>query len=167
MNRCERSSQRKLCQNGKSVQHVLLVYVGKCPHISNWRWFAEIITTLTKGVRWCVVALSSVLLLRVFPSLSTLQSMSGIEVDAEIPTLFNEIKLRATHKWVTFRIENKKKVVVDQKGDPCSTTDKETDKGCFGELAAVLGDEPRYILYDFGFTNKEHRKIGKLAFIFW
>ena len=97
-----------------------------------------------------------------------LQSMSGIEVDAEIPTVFNDMKLRNTHKYVTFKIENKKKVVVDEKANPCCTTDKDADKACFDELAAKLvPKEPRYILYDFGFTNKEGRKINKIAFIFW
>ena len=77
------------------------------------------------------------------------------------------MKLRSTHKWATFKIENKKKVVEDEKGDPCKTESKEEDKTCFDELGEKLGKEPRYILYDFGFTNKEGRKINKLAFIFW
>ncbi len=93
--------------------------------------------------------------------------MSGIEVDDEIPSLFNEMKLRSTHKWATFKIENKKKVVVDVLGDPCKTEDKEADKIQFDELKGKLTKEPRYILYDFGFTNSEGRKIGKLGFIFW
>lgn len=93
--------------------------------------------------------------------------MSGIEVDPEITTLFNDMKLRQTHKWATFKIEGKKKVVVDQKGDPKKTEDFETDKACFAELKALLTNEPRYILYDFGFTLKDGRKITKMCFIFW
>ncbi len=93
--------------------------------------------------------------------------MSGIEVDSEIPTLFNEMKLRSTHKYATFKIENKKKVVVDQVGEQNKTEDTEEDEKCFEELKIKLAKEPRYILYDFGFTNKEGRKIQKLAFIFW
>ena len=94
-------------------------------------------------------------------------SMSGIEVDPEIPTLFNEMKLRSTHKWATFKIENKKKVIKDVTGDPKKTESFEDDKECFMELKGKLTNEPRYILYDFGFTNKEGRKINKMAFIFW
>ena len=93
--------------------------------------------------------------------------MSGIEVDSEITTLFNDMKLRSTHKYATFKIENKKKVVLDASADPCKTEDKAADKEQFEALGALLGKEPRYILYDFGFTNKEGRIINKLAFIFW
>ena len=93
--------------------------------------------------------------------------MSGIEVDSEIPTLFNEMKLRSIHKYATFKIENKKKVVVDNLADPCKTENKDDDKVQFNALGETLLKEPRYVLYDFGFTNKEGRIINKLAFIFW
>lgn len=93
--------------------------------------------------------------------------MSGIEVSADVSTLFNEIKLRSTNKYALFKIENKKKVVVDVTGDPCPTEDRDLDKVEFDKLSALLTREPRYILYDFGFTNKEGRKISKIAFIFW
>lgn len=96
-----------------------------------------------------------------------MQSMSGIEIDPEITTLFNDMKLRSTHKFITFKIENKKKVIVDVKGDPCPTESTEEDKAQFGILGDLLTKEPRYVLYDFGFTNKEGRKINKIAFIFW
>ena len=88
-------------------------------------------------------------------------------MDPDGPTLFNEMKLRAVHKYATFKIKNKKEVVVDEKADPNKTEDKEADKVCFDELKAKMTQEPRYILYDFGFTNLEGRKINKLAFIFW
>ena len=93
--------------------------------------------------------------------------MSGIETDPDVTTEFNEMKLRQTHKFMTFKIEKKKKIVVDQKGEPLKTESKEEDKEAFKVMTALLEKEPRYILYDFGFTNKEGRKIGKIAFIFW
>ena len=98
--------------------------------------------------------------------------MSGIEVDAVIPELFNDIKMKHKHKWATFKIENKKKIVVDQLGDPKTTETKEDDQKCFEDLKEVLVSdelkkEPRYVLFDFGFTNEEGRKLQKLAFIFW
>ena len=93
--------------------------------------------------------------------------MSGIEVDPDIVSLFNDMKLRSVNKYATFKIVNKKKVEVDAKGDPAKTEDKGDDKDKFAELGELLTNEPRYILYDFGFTNKEGRKINKLAFIFW
>ncbi len=88
-------------------------------------------------------------------------------MEAGIPELFNEMKLRSIHKYMAFKIENKKKVVLDFAGDPKTTEDKESDKVCFDELKSRMTKEPRYILYDFGFTNKEGRLIKKIAFIFW
>ena len=73
-------------------------------------------------------------------------SMSGIEVDASIAPLYNEMKLRSIHKYITFKIENKKKVVVDIKGDPNKTETKEEDKVFFEEMTSHLTSEPRYIL---------------------
>ena len=104
---------------------------------------------------------------RCIPDHSLPQALSGIEIDSEIPTLFNEMKLRSTHKYATFKIEAKKKVTIDVTGDPKATDTKEKDKESFEELKSHLTNEPRYILYDFGFTNKEGRLINKLAFIFW
>ena len=94
-------------------------------------------------------------------------SMSGIAVDPAVTALFNEIKLRSTHKWATFKIVDKKNVEVDEKGDRCITETPEEDKAQFDILMSKMTKEPRYCLYDFGFTNKEGRKINKLAFIFW
>ncbi len=94
--------------------------------------------------------------------------MSGIELDPEIVSLYNEIKLKKVHKWVTYRIEKKKKIVIDQRGEKNKTDNKEDDKAEFDKLKGLLDiKEPRFILYDFGFTNKEGRNIEKLAFIFW
>jgi hypothetical protein len=93
--------------------------------------------------------------------------MSGIAVDPAVTALFNEIKLRSTHKWATFKIVDKKNVEVDEKGDRCITETPEEDKAQFDILMSKMTKEPRYCLYDFGFTNKEGRKINKLAFIFW
>ena len=93
--------------------------------------------------------------------------MSGIEVNADVLSIFNDMKLRQIHKYATFKIVGKKTVQVDSKGEPEKTEDKDADKRRFDELKGLLGKEPRYILYDFGFTNSEGRIIQKLAFIFW
>ena len=93
--------------------------------------------------------------------------MSGIEIDPEISTLFNDVKLRKSNKYIFFKIQDKKRIIVDKLGDPCHTEDKESDGAQFSQLSECLTKEPRYILYDFSFTNKEGRKIQKLAFLFW
>ena len=96
------------------------------------------------------------------------QSMSGIEIDGDIPTLFNDMKLKSTHKYALFKIEGKKKIVLDECGDPKSTGSREEDKACFVEMMAKLTNEPRYILYDFDFPmKKDGRTLKKLGFIFW
>ena len=93
------------------------------------------------------------------------QPTSGIEIDPEIATLFNGIKLRKTHKWATFKIENK--IVIDELGDPCTTENNEEDKAAYAKMMDTLSNEPRYILYDFGVSLKDGKKFSKLAFIFW
>ena len=100
--------------------------------------------------------------------LIVMQAMSGIEVDSEIPALFNEMKLKHTQKWATFKIEGKKKIITDENGEKCETDTLEDDKEQFQVLKEKLKvlKEPRYVLYDFRFTNKEGRIINKLAFIF-
>ena len=93
--------------------------------------------------------------------------MSGVQLDAEINGLFDDMKLRSTHKFAFFKIEGKKKIVVDVCGDPCKTEAKEEDEAQFNRMKEQLSNEPRYILYDFGFLKKDGRKVNKLAFIFW
>ena len=93
--------------------------------------------------------------------------MSGIKVDQETTDLYNEMTLRHSYKYATFKIEGKKVIVPDVKGDANHTVNAEDDKVCFDALKVLLTREPRYIVYDFGFTNKEGRQISKIGFIFW
>ena len=81
--------------------------------------------------------------------------MSGVQVDAEINGLFNDMKMRSTHKFVFFNIEGKKKIVADVCGNPCKTETKEEDEAQFNRMKEQLTNEPRYILYDFGFMKKD------------
>lgn len=94
--------------------------------------------------------------------------MSGIETDDDVKPTFEEMKQGHKFKWMTFKIRDKKKIVVDKKCEHGKkTTTKEEDKARFEELKAEFTKEPVYAVYDFGFTNKEGRQIEKLAFIFW
>lgn len=95
--------------------------------------------------------------------------MSGIAIDEEVTTVYNDVKMKQTNKYVTFRIEKEKTVVVDEKADSCKTEEREVDKKQFDALKEKLVElnEPRYVIYDFGFTAKGGRKLSKLAFIFW
>lgn len=96
-----------------------------------------------------------------------MQSMSGIETADDVKPTFDDLKKGHKHKWITFKIKNKKQIVVDEKGDPAKTTTKEDDKAEFEKLKVKFTKEPVYAVYDFGFTNNEGRLIEKLAFIFW
>ena len=93
--------------------------------------------------------------------------MSGIEVEPDCTALYNDMKLRSIHKYATFKIENKKRIVIDILGDPAKTESKEDDEILFDQLKSTLTLEPRYILYEFGFTNSRGKQVQKLAFIFW
>ena len=96
--------------------------------------------------------------------------MSGVEISSEITTLFNDMKLKHTHKWATFKIsDDKKRIEIDQVGDAKQTVTKEEDKEAFQELEAQLQEQPRYALYDFRFVSKSKsdRVLEKLYFIVW
>ena len=93
-------------------------------------------------------------------------SVGGVEISPEVESLYNEINNSSTNKYATFKIENRK-VVVDVKGDPKATKTKEEDKVCLQEMVNHLQSEPRYGLYDFGFTTTSGRQIDKLVFIYW
>lgn len=76
------------------------------------------------------------------------------------------MKIRSSHKYAIFKIENNKKIVIDYTSEPKETETKEDDRTWFEKLKEKLGDEPRYILYDFGFEDN-FIIIKKLVFIFW
>ena len=105
----------------------------------------------------------------IFAFLHTLQAMSGVEIDQEVVTVYEDVKLRKTHKWMTFKIsDDKKKVEIDQRGEKITTESKEEDKAFFNTFTAQhFKDEPRYAVYDFRFTNKEKRVIESICFICW
>ena len=67
-----------------------------------------------------------------------MQAMYEIEIDGEVATLYNKMKLRSTQKWATFKIEGRKKIMVDKKSDPCKTETPEDDKAHFEEMKQQL-----------------------------
>lgn len=80
------------------------------------------------------------------------------------------MKYRSSDKYITFKIEQRKTIMVDYRSGPKSTTTKEEDEESFQELVARLQsiNEPRYALYNFGFkSSTDEREIMKIALIFW
>lgn len=97
---------------------------------------------------------------------------SGIEVSSEVSELYSNVKLkREAYKYVIFHIENQKAITTFKLGPKLErdTESKEEDRVHFEELKAELLErkEPRYVIYDFGFTSAEGRKLHKIAFIFY
>ncbi|XP_038065693.1 cofilin-like [Patiria miniata] len=85
-------------------------------------------------------------------------AMSGITVDDEVGTVFQEMKLRREFRWAIFKIKDNKSVVLDTKATG--------DQG-FTELYASLKEsgEPRYALYDV--PQELGVRSDKLVFLFW
>lgn len=98
-------------------------------------------------------------------------AMSGINVEQEVVDIFQLIKNKKGPKFVAFRLSNNKKSVIvdhDIKGEKIKTTDVEEDKKHFQKLLDMQKDEePRYIIYDFGFKQEDGKINEKLAFISW
>ena len=82
------------------------------------------------------------------------------------------MKSRKAHKYAIFHIFQKKTVNVELKSEYGNTTeDRDEDRKCFEELLEHLlehDNEPRYIIYDFGFKPKgENEAITLIAYISW
>merc|ERR1711979_86008 len=72
---------------------------------------------------------------------------------------FNEIKMKKTLKYVVFKIENRKQIVVEQEGDKDKT---------YQDFQEPLPEsEPRYALVDVEYETDEGVKQNKLCFFFW
>lgn len=94
---------------------------------------------------------------------------SGVQVDQDVIDAFKEIKSKKSHAYVVMKIEDKKKIVVEKKGSKlppnCSQTRNEE---IFNEMKNSLGEEPRYIVFDFCFTRSNQTvSQPKLTFISW
>jgi uncharacterized Zn finger protein len=97
--------------------------------------------------------------------------MSGIKVDPTVQKLYDDIKIRKTHKYAAFKLsDDQKKVVIDEDflGEKVETNNAEEDEKYFNKLKSKLtGGKPRYLLYDFGFKLPDGRDFKKVAFLFW
>ncbi|CAL1401098.1 unnamed protein product [Linum trigynum] len=71
---------------------------------------------------------------------------SGLAGSEECKERFLEMKARRTHRFIVFKIEEKKqKVTVEKLGEPCQSYD---------DFASSLPDnECRYGVFDFEFTT--------------
>merc|ERR1739841_180749 len=72
---------------------------------------------------------------------------------------YQEIKMKKSKKFITFKIENKKTIVKDAEGDAGKSFDD--------FKAALPEDAPRYALVDVRYTTDDGREQDKLTFVMW
>eukprot|EP00178_Gracilaria_changii_P012606 TRINITY_DN35685_c0_g1_i2.p1 TRINITY_DN35685_c0_g1~~TRINITY_DN35685_c0_g1_i2.p1 ORF type:complete len:140 (+),score=35.64 TRINITY_DN35685_c0_g1_i2:1-420(+) len=83
---------------------------------------------------------------------------SGVAVDDNCVSVWNQIKLDHKYTWATFKIEKQEAIVVDKTGKG----------GSYAEFVQNLpSDEGRYCIYDFPYKTKDGRNGNKLCFIVW
>uniref|UniRef100_A0A0C9S489 TSA: Wollemia nobilis Ref_Wollemi_Transcript_25702_1101 transcribed RNA sequence n=1 Tax=Wollemia nobilis TaxID=56998 RepID=A0A0C9S489_9CONI len=85
---------------------------------------------------------------------------SGMAVHNECKLKFQELKSKRSHRFITFKIDEKANIItVDKLGSPGQTYDDFT--------AALPEKECRYAVYDFDFVTEENCQKSKIFFIAW
>jgi len=81
-------------------------------------------------------------------------------VDDDCKRRFLELKAKRTHRFIIYKIDEKKKmVVVEQVGEPVLNYD---------DFAASLpANECRYAIFDYNFVTEENCQKSKIFFIAW
>ncbi|XP_034695382.1 actin-depolymerizing factor-like [Vitis riparia] len=89
-----------------------------------------------------------------------LNASSGMGVADHSKNTFLELKRKKVHRYVIFKIDEKKKeVLVEKTGGPAES---------FDEFAAALPENDcRYAVYDFDFVTSENCQKSKIFFIAW
>jgi cofilin len=85
---------------------------------------------------------------------------SGMAVDDECKLRFLELKAKRTHRFIIYKIDDKKKMVVVEKvGEPILNYD---------DFAASLpANECRYAIFDYDFVTEENCQKSKIFFVAW
>ncbi|KAK1289811.1 hypothetical protein QJS10_CPB18g02072 [Acorus calamus] len=85
---------------------------------------------------------------------------SGMGVADHSKNTFLELKRKKIHRYVIFKIDEKKKeVVVEKTGGPGESYDDFT--------ASMPEDDCRYAVYDFDYVTSENCQKSKIFFIAW
>ncbi|KDP26540.1 hypothetical protein JCGZ_17698 [Jatropha curcas] len=95
-----------------------------------------------------------------FRGLSRPNATSGMGVADHSINTFLELQRKKVHRYVVFRIDEKKKeVVVEKTGGPAES---------YEDFAASLPENDcRYAVYDFDFVTSENCQKSKIFFIAW
>lgn len=87
-------------------------------------------------------------------------SLSGLSVADQSKNAFLELKRKKDHRYVIFKIDEKKKeVVVEKTGTPAESYDD--------FLAALPDNDCRYAIYDFDFVTSDNCQKSKIFFFAW
>ncbi|KAJ0970478.1 hypothetical protein J5N97_023355 [Dioscorea zingiberensis] len=85
---------------------------------------------------------------------------SGMGVSDESKSTFMELKRKKVHRYVIYKIDEKKKeVVVEKTGGAGESYDEFT--------AALPENDCRYAVYDFDFVTEDNCQKSKIFFIAW
>jgi cofilin len=89
-------------------------------------------------------------------------SVSGVTIEDNCITSFNDMKLRHDKRYIIYRIsEDQSKIIIEEIGEKSKT---------YAEFRKSLQskDGPRYAVVDFEYKKKDTGSIqDKLVFIFW
>ncbi len=88
-----------------------------------------------------------------------MQASSGVTVNQQCLEAYNELKLKKTHKYVIYKLnDNFTEIVVDK-------TSPDADYTKF--VANLPEKEPRWAVFDFEFQKGDAGKRNKLIFYSW
>ena len=86
--------------------------------------------------------------------------MSGLSIADQSKKAFLEPKRKKDHRYVVFKIDEKKKeVVVEKTGTPAESYDD--------FLAVLPGNDCRYAVYDYDFVTSDNCQKSKIFFFAW
>lgn len=84
-------------------------------------------------------------------------SCAGIHDDCKLR--FVELKSKRMHRFITYRLENQKEVIVDQTGQRDATYEDFTK--------TLPENDCRFAVFDFDFTTPEDVPKSRIFYIFW
>lgn len=88
-------------------------------------------------------------------------AMSGVTVADECQSLFKDMQLKHSQRYLMFEIKDKKNIVLAENGQG------EASKSYEDFVAALPESAPRYCVVDVEYTTKSGAENKKLVFIFW
>ncbi|KAM7259702.1 hypothetical protein ACFE04_015443 [Oxalis oulophora] len=95
-----------------------------------------------------------------FRGLSRPNASSGMGVADQTKTIFMELQRKKVHRYVIFKIDEKKReVTVEKTGGPAENYDDFT--------ASLPDNDCRYAVYDYDFVTSDNCQKSKIFFIAW